>query len=308
MQVVLAGCSGMIGSGLEGRLAAASHGLRILVRPGSAPREGVESATWDPDRDVLDPAAFAGADAVVFLGGANIADRPWSESVRRLLWDSRVRGTALIARTLAAMPDPPKTFLCASAIGYYGDQQDRLLSESAGPGSGFLAELCRAWEVAAEPARLAGVRVIHARIGVVLDAHRGALAKMLPPFRMGLGGRIGSGRQYFSWIAADDAVAALAHCLTGPQIRGPVNLVAPESVPQATFAATLARVLRRPCVLPLPAPMVSLLLGEMGRSLLLSSTRVSPDCLMNAGFAFRYPRLEDALRALLESRRFDPTE
>ncbi len=300
MLIALAGCSGMIGSGLKSRLAAAGHGLRILVRPSSPAIDGLPSAVWDPDRDQLDPEALVGADAVVFLGGANIADRPWSERVRRLLWDSRVRGAALIARTLASMQNPPKTFICASAIGYYGDQGDRLVTERTGPGSGFLADLCQAWEAAAEPATTAGVRVVHARIGVVLDPHQGALAKMLPPFRLGLGGRVGSGRQYFSWIAASDVVAGLVHCLEHAELAGPVNLVAPNSVPQADFAAILAQVLRRPCLVPFPAPMVSLLLGEMGRSLLLASARVAPDALMNAGFVFRYPQLEDALRALLE--------
>lgn len=297
MRIVLAGCSGMIGSGLKAQLLASGHETRLLVRPQTSRPFGEQVAAWDPTAGMLDPAAFEGADAVIFLGGANIAERPWSAAVRKQLFESRIAGATLISRTLATLTRKPAVFICASAIGYYGDQDDRLLTESSGPGTGFLAELCQAWEEATLIASEAGIRVVNARIGIVLDPGAGALGKMLTPFKFGLGGRIGSGRQFMSWIALRDIVMALVFCLEQP-LQGAVNLVAPNPVPQKVFAETLARVLHRPAILPLPATLVSLLMGEMGRSILLASTRVAPNQLINAGFAFRYPDLEAALAAL----------
>jgi uncharacterized protein (TIGR01777 family) len=206
-----------------------------------------------------------------------------------------------LANTLASLPEPPRTFACASAIGYYGHRGDEVMDETSPPGDGFLAETCVAWEAAAEPARAAGLRVVNMRIGVVLSREGGALPKMATPFKLGLGGPVGDGRQYMSWIAREDLLAAMEFVLTHPTLAGPVNLVAPDPATNRELAKTLGRVLSRPAVLPLPAVAVRLLFGEMGEDLLLSSTRVEPRRLLDAGFEFRHPTLEPVLRRLLQS-------
>jgi|AMFO01.1.fsa_nt_gi hypothetical protein len=302
MRILVAGSSGLIGRHLVAFLRAGGHEVfRLVRRRATAPDE----IPWDPARGELDAPAVEGMDAWIHLGGENIAAGRWNARRRRAILESRVRSTRLLAETLARLDQPPRVFLCASAVGYYGDRGAEPVDESCGPGRGFLAEVCQRWEEAAQAARRAGVRVVHGRIGMVLSGAGGALARMLPAFRLGLGGRIGSGRQYVSWIAMDDLLGALLHCLGEERLEGPVNLVAPRPVPQAVFASTLARLLGRPAVLPLPAPVVRALFGEMGRELLLAGVRALPVALERTRFAFFYPDLAAALRRELglEARR-----
>ncbi|MDE3085887.1 MAG: TIGR01777 family oxidoreductase [Acidobacteriota bacterium] len=296
MQVVVSGASGLVGRALCHRLAAEGHEVRRLVRRPAGPGE----RSWDPDAGALDPAAVAGADAVVHLGGAGIGDRRWDAARRRLLVDSRVRSTSLLATTLAGLDTAPGVFVCASALGVYGDRGDEVLTESSPTGTGFLADLCREWEEAAAAAREAGVRTVHLRSGIVLASSGGALGKQLRLFRLGLGGRLGSGRQWTSWVSLDDEVAALRRVLDDDRLRGPVNVTAPEPVTNAAFTAALGRALHRPAVLAVPAPALRLVLGRgLADELVLASQRVLPAALEAAGFAFRHPRLPDALAAVL---------
>lgn len=298
-RVVVSGASGLIGSALVDVLASRGHRVVRLVRRPAA--GGGAEIAWDAARGVVDSDALEGADAVIHLAGKNIAGR-WTAAVKREILESRTAGTRLLASALAALRRPPGVLVSASAVGYYGDRGDRTVTEDSPPGTGFLPDVAKAWEAAAQPAVEAGIRVVHPRIGIVLSARGGALAQMLPPFRLGLGGVIGSGRQHMSWIALDDVVAALEHLAFGSALSGPVNAVAPHPVTNREFAATLGRVLRRPTVLPLPAFMVRLLFGEMGQALLLEGARVLPTRLEASGFRFRYPRLEEALRAELTAR------
>jgi uncharacterized protein (TIGR01777 family) len=297
LTVAVSGATGLVGSGLVELLRARGHRARRLVR--RDPRG--DDIFWNPAEERIDADALAEADAVVHLAGENISEGRWNDAKKRRIRDSRVEGTALLANALASLPRPPRTFACASAIGYYGNRGDEIMDETSPPGDGFLAETCVAWEAAAEPARAAGIRVVNMRIGVVLAGEGGALPKIATPFKLGLGGPVGDGRQYMSWIAREDLLAALEFVLTHPTLAGPVNLVAPAPVTNREFALALGRVLGRPAVLPLPAVAVRLLFGEMGDELLLSSTRVQPRRLLNAGFEFQYPALEPALRHLLQS-------
>lgn len=297
MRILVTGSTGLIGSALIPFLTAGGHTVTRLVR--SAPRPGEREVRWDPERGEADRPGLEGQDAAVHLAGENIAGGRWTAERKARIRDSRVRGTQFLCESLARLDRPPKVLLCASATGYYGDRKDEVLREESAPGSGFLAEVCRAWEAAAEPALRAGIRVVSLRFGVVLSPAGGALAKMLPPFRLGLGGRIGTGRQYMSWIALDDAVGAACHALTAEALGGPVNAVAPNPVRNLEFAQTLGRVLSRPALLPLPAFAARLALGEMAEELLLASARVEPARLTAAGYPFRHPCLEGALRALL---------
>ena len=296
MQVVVSGSSGLVGRALCRDLAAHGHEVRPLVRG----RAGPEQRSWDPDGGTLDPDALAGADAVVHLGGAGIGDRRWGAGRRRLLVDSRVRSTALLATTLAGLDAAPGVFVCASALGIYGDRGDEVLTESSATGTGFLADLCRAWEEAAGPAREAGIRTVHLRSGIVLASSGGALAKQLPLFRLGLGGRLGSGRQWTSWVSLHDEVAAVRRVLDDDRLRGPVNVTAPEPVTNAAFTAGLGRALHRPAVLAVPAPALRLVLGRgLADEVVLASQRVLPAALEASGFAFRHPSLPAALAAVL---------
>jgi uncharacterized protein (TIGR01777 family) len=237
----------------------------------------------------------------VHLAGENIAKGRWNARKKARIRDSRVNGTRLLSEALTRLSKPPAVMVCASAIGYYGDRGDEVLREESASGSGFLAEVCRQWEAAAEPARKRGIRVVHLRIGVVLSPEGGALAQMLFPFRMGLGGKLGSGRQYFSWIAIDDLVTVIAHALTNDTLQGPVNAVAPHPVTNLEFTRTLGRVLARPTLFPMPALAARLAFGEMADELLLSSARVEPTRLLATAYQFRHPQLEGALRHLLGS-------
>lgn len=296
-RIVVTGASGLIGTPLCAKLErSGATVIRAVRRP---PRDADREMYWNPATGEIDAAKLDGVDAVVHLAGENIAGRRWTADFKRRIRDSRVQGTRLIADASARAARKPRTFLCGSAIGYYGNRGDELLTETAAAGDDFLAEVCREWEASAEAARQAGMRVVYARTGVVLSPEGGALAKMLLPFKLGAGGRLGDGRQYMSWIALDDEVAALSFVLGHSGVAGPVNLVAPQPATNAEFTRTLGRVLRRPTVLPMPAFAARLLVGEMADALLLSSTRVVPAALTAAGFEFRTPTLEPALRSLL---------
>lgn len=292
LRVAITGSSGFVGSTLTAFLLSGGHEVLRLVR--RAPGEG--EARWDPRSGALAPASLEGLHAVVHLAGANIAGGRWTEARKRLIRDSRVEGTRLLAAALAACRRPPRVLVSASAIGFYGDSRDGEVDESSSAGTGFLADTCRAWEKATEPARVAGVRVVHLRTGVVLGAAGGALGRMLWPFRLGLGGRLGSGLQPMSWIALDDLVGLVHRLLVADDVDGPINAVAPCPVSAAGFAATLGRVMGRPASLPVPAAAIRLALGEMGQSLLLSGVAVRSRRLEEAGFRHLHPDLETALR------------
>jgi hypothetical protein len=296
MKVAIAGASGLIGGALVPALAAGGHEIVRLVR--RAPKTKGE-LRWDPEAGAIDAAALEGLDAVVNLSGENIAERRWSESRKALLRSSRLGPTSLLARTLAGLSRKPKVLVSASAMGAYGDRGDSWVSESDAPGDDFLGRLSIEWEQAAAPAAAAGIRVVHPRIGIVLSPRGGALGKMLLPFKAGLGGVLGRGTQYMSWITIDDVVSAFPHLVERDDLEGPVNVVAPEPVTNAVFTKTLGRVLGRPTLAPAPAFALRLAFGEMADAALLSSTRVKPERLLASGYRFRFPELEGALRHVL---------
>jgi hypothetical protein len=301
LRVAVTGATGLVGSALVPALRAAGHRVdRVSRRPSAA---GSTDIQWDPARGRLDPRALEGVDAVVHLAGESIAARRWTGSEKERIRRSRVDGTRLLAETLGRLARRPQVLLSASAVGYYGDRGEAPLTEESPPGSGFLAEVCREWEAAADPARAAGIRVVHPRLGVVLAGQGGALPRMALPFRFGAGGVIGSGRQYWSWVEISDLVRVIELCLALDTLAGPVNAVAPAPVTNREFTRVLGRVLGRPTLVPLPALAVRLLLGEMGQALLLDSARVLPQRLERAGFRFRHPDLETALRAALARER-----
>ncbi len=292
-RLLIAGASGLIGRALTVQLARDGHEVWTLVRRAPA---GPREIRWDPAAGELDPTAIAGVDGIVNLAGENIAAGRWTAARRTAILRSRVEATRTLVLALQRVPRPPEVFVSASAVGFYGDRGDELLAEDAAIGQGFLSEVCLAWETHAEGAARAGVRTVLLRFGVVLAAEGGALAKMLPVFRAGLGGRVGSGRQWMSWVGREDALRVVGHALADPRCRGPVNVVAPAAVTNAEFTAELARVLRRPAVLPVPAAALRLLFGAMAEGTLLASTRAEPRALRRSGFEFRHPTLEAALR------------
>jgi uncharacterized protein (TIGR01777 family) len=273
------------------------HEIFRLVRHAPTSKTEVE---WSPDRYSIALARIEGFDAVVNLAGESIAEGRWTDDKKRRIRESRVKGTKLLGDALANLAVPPKTLVCASAIGYYGNRGDELMTETSAPGDDFLAKVCAEWEDATALATEKGIRVVNARFGVILDTNGGALKKMLPPFRMGVGGKIGSGKQWMSWIALDDVVGGIQFALANDSIKGPVNFVAPVPVTNAEFTKTLGKVLSRPTVLPMPAFAIKLLFGEMGEALLLGSQRVAPERLAAAGYKFGYPQLEQALVHILE--------
>ena len=300
MLVAVTGASGLIGTALTRRLREAGHQVLRLTR--SEPTEP-DQVRWDPRAGQLDPDDLAKADAVVHLAGVNIAAHlRWTGKVKRELLESRVQGTGLVARTMATLaegPGGPRVLVCASGVNFYGDRGDEVLTEESSGGPGFLADLVRKWEAAAEPAREAGLRVINLRTGLVQDAAGAGLPKQVLMFRLGVGGRLGSGRQWLSWISLEDAVGAYLHALTHDDLEGPVNAVAPNPVTNAEFTAILARVLRRPAFLHVPAFAPRLVLGELADELLLISMRAHPVRLLETGYRFRFPELEPTLRHTL---------
>ena len=295
MRIAITGASGLIGSHLLPTLSTQGDEVTRLVRHPA----GSGEVTWDPQQESLDLSALDGFDGVIHLAGENIASSRWTTSMKGRIRESRIRGTHAISSGLARLATPPKVLIAASAIGYYGNRGAELLDEQATPGEDFLAKVVYDWEQATEPAANAGIRVVRLRIGVVLSPAGGALAKMLTPFRLGVGGRVGNGRQYWSWIAIDDVVGVIQYALSHHALSGPINAVTPTAITNAQFTQALGRVLHRPTFLPMPATAARLALGEMADALLLSSTRVVPQQLLDSGFSYQYPELEPALRHLL---------
>lgn len=297
MIVAVSGAGGLIGSALVSSLRASGHRAVPLVR--RAPRPGEDALGWEPSSGALTPAGAAAPDAVVHLAGESIMGLRWTAEKKRRIRESRVTATRLLVQSLTHLPRPPAVLICASGIGYYGSRGDGVVTEDSRQGTGFLADLARDWEAATAAAIAQGIRVVSLRIGVVLSKQGGALATMLTPFRLGLGGVVGSGAQWMAWIALDDVIGAIVHILTTDALRGPVNAVAPAPVTNAEFTRTLGRVLGRPTLVPLPAFAARLALGEMADELLLTSQRVLPARLEASHYRFRHPSLEGALRAEL---------
>ena len=295
LTVAVTGASGLVGQALTHFLTTGGHTVLPVVRRREGAPEG--AIHWNPRTGEIDAEALSRADAVVHLAGAAIAGGRWTEDRKKVIRESRVQGTDLVARTLASLgASGPRVLVSASAIGYYGNRGDERLDESAGPGRGFLAEAVKAWEAATAPAERAGIRVVRLRTGVVISPAGGALGQMLLPFKMGVGGRLGSGRQYFSWVDLDDLVAAILHAICDPGLQGPVNATAPNPVTNAAFTDALGRVLGRPTVLPVPSFAVRAAFGQLGEEALLWGQRVLPAQLERAGFPFVYEGVEDSLR------------
>jgi uncharacterized protein (TIGR01777 family) len=295
MHVFVTGSTGLVGAGVVTALRGRGDRVTRIVR--ASP--DTDDVVWSPATGQIDQESLAMADAVIHLAGENIAEGRWNAEKKARIRDSRIQGTTLLSEAIASLPKKPTVMISASAIGYYGERGEETCDESASAGKGFLAEVCRNWEAATRAAAEAGVRVVHIRIGVVLSTKGGALAKMLLPFKLGLGGRVGSGRQYWSWIALDDLLRAIMHCLDEASLSGPVNATSPFPVTNAEFTRTLGRVLKRPALLPMPAFAARLVLGEMANELLLASTRVHCRKLQESGFDFRYANLRDCLTHLL---------
>lgn len=302
MKVIITGATGLIGSALVRSLLADGQEVTRLVRGGAkgAAPPGVADVRWDPQQGLILPDALEGYDAAVHLAGEPVAEGRWTDEKKRRIRESRVRGTRLIAETLAGLRARPKVLVSASAVGIYGDRGGEVLREESAPGKDFLSEVCREWEAAARPAAEAGMRVVHPRIGVVLDAEGGALPKMLTPFKLGAGGRVGDGRQYMSWVALEDVVGVLRRMLTDESLSGPVNVVAPNPSTNEEFTKTLGGVLGRPTFMAVPKFAARLAFGEMADAVLLASQRVEPARLREAGFRFAHPELEGALRHVLK--------
>lgn len=294
MRIAITGATGMVGRALTPFLAAEGHTVVPVSR-----RALPGGIRWDPSAHAIDPTPWEGVDAVIHLAGESIAESRWTAERKQRLRDSRVGPTRRLAEMLAGMARPPGVMLSASAVGIYGDRGDDSLTEASPAATDFLGELGVAWEAAASPASEAGIRVVHPRFGIILDPQGGALAKMLPTARLGLGGPLGGGTQWLSWVALDDVLGALRHLLAGDALHGAVNVVAPHPVRNATFATTLGSVLQRPAILPVPAVVLRILFGEMADAALLASTRVTPELLLADGYRFRHPDLESALRHLL---------
>jgi uncharacterized protein (TIGR01777 family) len=296
MTVLVSGSSGLVGSALIPHLEASGHRVLRLVR--TSPKSDLERR-WDPETGELAAADLEGIQAVVHLAGENIASGRWNEAKKNRIRSSREDGTRLLAQGLAKLQTPPGVLISASAIGYYGNRGEEILNEESPPGADFLAETCIAWENAARPAADAGVRTVYVRIGIVLSADGGALAKMLFPFRMGVGGVIGSGDQYMSWISLSDLAGIINHALNTETLQGPVNAVSPAPVTNREFTKTLGGALSRPTLFPMPSFAARLAFGEMADALLLSSTRVLPARLQETGYVFQHPKLDGALRHVL---------
>jgi uncharacterized protein len=292
MKIAIAGASGLVGSALISELESEGHEIVRLVR--NTPKAG--EIEWHPNQDEIDPATIDGFEAIINLAGESIAEGRWTEEKKKRIRDSRVNGTHLISEAIAKLETKPRVFLCASATGIYGDRGDEALDEQSESGGGFLAGVCREWEKATEPASKAGVRVVNLRFGPILARAGGMLEKMLTPFKMGLGGKIGSGKQYISWVGIDDVVAAIKLALNDDSIRGPLNIVSPTPVTNERFTRALGEALSRPTVMAMPAFAARLAFGEMADEMLLVSQRVVPKRLNNAGFTFEFSDLGSALQ------------
>ena len=296
MKILVSGSHGLVGKALISSLASDGHEVIRLVRNKPS---GAAEIEWHPNEGRIDASNLEDLDAVVHLAGESIASGRWTTEKKRAIRDSRVKGTTLLSEAIARLTRPPSVFLSASAIGYYGDRGDELLTEKSAPGNDFLSTVCVEWENATLPAAEKGIRTVRTRFGIILDAHEGALAKMLTPFRMGVGGRVGNGKQWVSWIALDDVVNGLKFLIADKSVSGPVNVVAPNPVTNAEFAKELGHVLSKPTLFPVPMFGVRLAFGEMGDALLLSSQRVEPRSLKEKGYTFRWPTLEPALRNIV---------
>lgn len=294
MRILLSGSHGLVGSSLKRFLAAEGQEVVPLIRHATV--YGAKEIEWSPDRYSIALSQIEGFDGVVHLAGESIAEGRWTAEKMKRIRESRVKGTRLLSESLAGLKNPPKSFLCASAIGYFGNRGDEILTESSVPGDDFLSNVCVEWEKATERAAQKGIRTVNLRFGIILDSHGGALAKMLPPFRMGVGGKIGSGKQWMSWVALDDVIGAIKYALTNEALSGPINVVAPNPVTNTEFTKILGKLLSRPTFFPVPAFAARLVFGEMADALLLSSQRVEPKHLKEAGYQFAYPQLEGALR------------
>lgn len=298
MKILVSGSHGLVGKALSKSLTTDGHEVVRLVRHEPI---GDPEIWWDPSEGRIDAGRLEGHDVVVHLAGESIASGRWTAEKKKSILESRVKGTLLLSESLARLSRPPSLFLSASAIGYYGNRGDELLTEQSAPGNDFLANVCIQWEGATAAAVEKGIRTVHTRFGIILDDDGGALAKMLTPFRMGIGGRVGSGKQWMSWIALEDVVNALKFLMGETTTRGPVNFVAPRPVTNAEFTKTLGRVLSRPTIFPVPEFGARLAFGEMADALLLSSQRVEPGVLKSKGFEFRWAMLEQALRQILNT-------
>ena len=300
MKILISGSSGLIGTAATTALKSDGHNVVHLVRPGKTTNPG--DIQWDPMRATVDVAGLEGIDVVIHLSGAGIADGRWTEERKQLLRSSRIDTTRVLVDSLSRLKQKPRLLIVASAIGYYGSRGDEILTESSTTGTDFLALVCRDWEAEASRAAERGIRTVMLRSGVVLSGKGGALPKMLPPFKLGVGGRLGSGQQWMSWIAIEDVVGIIRHAVAHEQVSGPVNVVAPNPVRNEEFTRLLAGMLHRPAIFPAPAFVLRLAMGEMADAVLLSSDRVKPEQMLAAGYKFRFEILEPALRAAVLSR------
>ncbi|HEX8889468.1 MAG TPA: TIGR01777 family oxidoreductase [Pyrinomonadaceae bacterium] len=297
MKILVTGSTGLIGSALIPALESKGHQIVRLVR--SAPQNKETEIFWDPEKGTLNADELEGIDAAVHLAGENLADGRWTEEKKRRIRESRVKGTRLLSEALAKLKRKPQVLVSASAVGFYGNRGDEILTEQSASGADFVAEVCREWELATQPAALVGVRVVNLRFGVIFASEGGALKKMLFPFKMGVGGKLGSGQQYMSWITIDDAVGVIEFALENEKLRGPVNAVAPDVLTNKEFTKDLGSALSRPTIFPIPAFMVRLAFGEMADETLLTSQRVEPLRLKEEGYVFKYPELKSALKHVL---------
>ena len=297
LRILISGSSGLVGTVLTTFLTTESHLVERMRRSAQPDREG--APVWDPQSGLVEQKYLEGYDAVFHLGGANIGSGLWTQRRKKLIYDSRIKSTRLLAEALAGLNHPPKVLLVASATGFYGDRGAEQLTETEPAGNGFLAELSRDWEDAAHSAQKAGIRVVHLRFGLVLSPLGGVLKRLLPVFKLGMGAIMGSGDQYWPWITLDDVIGAMNHAMHSEQIFGALNVVAPQAVTNREFTKTLNTVLRRPTLLKIPAWVLKLIPGDMGREAFLTSTRIIPDQLTKSGFTFQFPELKPALEYML---------